>query len=136
MKAADVMTTGAATIRPDASLARAAQVMVEHQISGLPVVDAQERLVGIISEGDFLRPDRGHKPRLLELMTPNPVTITIDTRIDEIVELMHHHNVKRLPVVAMGKVVGIVSRSNLLQALLRKSQAAGGPPPPRKRRRT
>jgi CBS domain-containing protein len=156
MKAGDVMTTGAATIRPDASLARAAQVMVEHQISGLPVIDAQDKLVGIISEGDFLRPERGHKARLLdllasegslaadelatrhveELMTPNPVTITIDTRLDEIVDLMHHHNVKRLPVVALGKVVGIVSRANLLQALLRKSQSAGGPPEPRKRRRT
>lgn len=144
MKAGDVMSTGAATVRPDAVLADAVRVMVEHRISGLPVVDAQARLVGILTEGDFLRPDQGRKPRVVdilvsggtmtphdlntrrvaEFMTPNPVTITAETSLEEIVELMNRHNVKRLPVVTQGKVVGIVSRSNLLLALLRKAQAA------------
>jgi CBS domain-containing protein len=141
MKAGDVMTTGAATVRPDAPLAEAARLMVEHRISGLPVVDGQGKLVGIVSEGDFLRPDPGGKPRLLdilasggtvagdelhsrrveELMTRDPVTIAADTPVEAIVELMHRHNVKRLPVVTQGKVVGIVSRANLLLALLRKA---------------
>jgi CBS domain-containing protein len=140
MKAGDVMTTGAATVRPDAPVAEAARLMVEHRISGLPVVDGDE-LVGIVTEGDFLRPDPGGKPRLLdvlasggavaadelhsrrvaELMTRDPVTIAAETPVEEIVALMHRHNVKRLPVVTQGKVVGIVSRANLLMALLRKA---------------
>ena len=146
MKAGDVMTTGAATIRPDASLAEAAQVMVDNQISGLPVVDDQDKLIGILTEGDFLRPDQGRKPLLLqlvassgataaaelssrkvsELMTPAPVTIAVETPIEEIVELMNRHKFKRLPVVTKGKVVGIVSRANLLLALVRKAQAPAG----------
>ena len=55
MKAGDLMTTGAARIRADASLDEAVRLMVEHRISGLPVVDAQDKLVGVITEGDFLR---------------------------------------------------------------------------------
>jgi CBS domain-containing protein len=141
MKAGDVMTTGAATIRPDASLTDAARVMVEHHISGLPVVDRQERLVGIITEGDFLWPEQ--KPRLVgllaegaakvaselnsrrveDIMTRDPIAIGPETPLEQAVELMNHHNVKRLPVVAQGKVVGILSRANLMLALLRKAQA-------------
>jgi CBS domain-containing protein len=144
MNAGDVMTTGAATIRPDASLTDAARLMLEHHISGLPVIDAQDQLVGIITEGDFLRPSEGRKPRVLEilasdatmsadalnthrvddLMTRNPVTIAVDTSLEQIVGLMTRHNVKRLPVVTQRKVVGIVSRANLMHALLRKVQAA------------
>jgi CBS domain-containing protein len=143
MNAADVMTTGACTVRPDTGLAEAAQLMVEHRISGLPVVDAQDRLIGIITEGDFLRPRDGHGPRVLEflasdwkavaadlashrvedLMTRNPVAVAVDTPLDEIVDLMNRHNIKRLPVATDGKVVGIISRANLLKALVRRSQA-------------
>jgi CBS domain-containing protein len=139
MKAGDVMTTGAATVRPDAPVAEAARLMVEHRISGVPVVDTKGKLVGIVTEGDFLRADSGGKPRLLdiltrggsagelnsrrveELMTREPVTIAAETPVEEVVALMHRHNVKRLPVVTQGKVVGIVSRANLLMALLRKA---------------
>jgi CBS domain-containing protein len=144
MNAGDVMTTGAATIRPDASLTDAARLMLEHRISGLPVIDAENKLIGMITEGDFLRPSEGRKPRVLEilasgatmpadalnthrvedLMTPDPITITVDTSLEQIVRLMIRHNVKRLPVVTHGKVVGIVSRANLMHALLRKAQAA------------
>lgn len=150
MKAGDVMTTGAATVRPEASLAEAAQLMLDHRISGLPVVDGQEKLVGVITEGDFLRPDQERKRRLLEvlasggtvgadqlhsrrveeLMTRDPIAIGAETPLEEVVELMNRQKVKRLPVVAQGKVVGIVSRANLLLALLRKSQSAGGTPRP------
>jgi CBS domain-containing protein len=141
MKAGDVMTTGAATIRPDASLADAARLMVEHRISGLPVIDRQDRLIGIITEDDFLSPER--KPRLVgllaegaakvaselnarrveDIMTRDPVSVGADVPIEEAVELMTRHKVRRLPVVAQGKVVGILSRSNLMLAFLRKAQA-------------
>ncbi len=148
MKAADVMTTGAATVRPDTPLAEAARLMVEHSISGLPVVDAHDKLVGVITEGDFLRPKGGRKPRLLELlahegagaaaalashkveelMSRETVAIAVDTPVEEIVDLMNRHNVKRLPVATQGKVVGIVSRANLMLALVRKSRPVGKRP--------
>ena len=141
MKAGEVMTTGAATIRPDSTLTDAARLMVEHQISGLPVVDAQDRLVGVITENDFLWPQQ--EPRLVgllaegrarvaselnsrrvqDIMTRDPITISAETPLEEAVELMKRHGIRRLPVVANGKVVGILSRSNLLLALLRKAQA-------------
>jgi CBS domain-containing protein len=147
MKAGDLMTTGAARVRPDAPLADAVRLMVEHRISGLPVVDAHDKLVGVITEGDFLRPDEGHMShvfdilaggattaagdlrsrRVEEFMTRDPVTIAAETPLEEIVALMNRHKVKRLPVLTQGKVVGIVSRANLLLALLRRLQSDGGP---------
>jgi CBS domain-containing protein len=141
MKVADLMTNGAATVRPDASLAEAARIMVEHRISGLPVVDASGRLVGIVTEGDFLRradqdrprwisvllsdPDAHitakqlHDRRVEEAMSPEPITVDIDGSVDEVVELMERHDVKRVPVVCDGKVMGMVSRADLLRALTR-----------------
>jgi CBS domain-containing protein len=145
MKAGELMTTGAARVRPDASLADAVRLMVENRISGLPVVDASDKLVGIISEGDFLRGDGSEIPHVLgiltsgaaaaagdlrsrrvaDLMTRDPVTITAETPVEDIVALMNRHKIKRLPVVTEGKVVGIVSRANLLLALLRRFDSDG-----------
>ena len=140
MKAGDVMTMGAATVRRDATLAEAARLLIEHRISGLPVVDSDGKLVGLVTEHDFLRQHDGTRRRWLDallaepggqitarelydrcvanVMSRGPVSVHADTPVEEIVELMHRHRVKRLPVVAEGKVVGIVSRANLLEALL------------------
>jgi CBS domain-containing protein len=143
MKAHDVMTRGAITVEPEASVTRAVRLMLQNKISGLPVVDDKGQLVGMVTEGDFLR--RGElgtqrqRPRWLEfllgpgrlaaeyvqssgrkvgeIMTPEPKTITPETPLDEAVSLMERHPVKRLPVVVDGKLVGIVSRANLLHAL-------------------
>jgi CBS domain-containing protein len=145
MKAGELMTTGAATIRPESSLAEAARLMLEYRISGLPVVDAEGKLVGLISESDFLRPN--DKPYLVEalggdakraagelnarrvadLMTRDPVTIGLETPLSEIVALLSKHDIRRMPVVSQGKVVGIVSRANLLEALFRRALAGGQP---------
>jgi CBS domain-containing protein len=143
MKAHDVMTWGTITVEPDASVTRAVRLMLQNKISGLPVVDADGQLVGMVTEGDFLR--RGElgtkrqRPRWLEfllgpgrlateyvqssgqkvsqVMTPEPKTITPETPLEEVVGLMERHRIKRLPVVQDGKLVGIVSRANLLHAL-------------------
>jgi CBS domain-containing protein len=147
MKAADVMSTGAATVQSDAALADAARLMVEHRISGLPVVDGQDKLVGVITENDFLRAGSGQKPLLIEfldgpvkdaanalssrkvaeLMSKDPVTVGVDTPVQEIAALMTDRAIRRVPVVSNGKVVGIVSRANLLLALLRHSQSDADP---------
>src|SRR5215467_9456578 len=143
MKAHDVMTWGAITVKPDESVTRAVQLMLQNKISGLPVVDDEGGFVGIVTEGDFLR--RGElgtqrqRPRWLEfllgpgrlaaeyvqssgqkvgeIMTIEPWTVTPETSLDEVVRLMERHRIKRLPVVQDGKLVGIVSRANLLHAL-------------------
>jgi CBS domain-containing protein len=116
--------------------------MLQNRISGLPVVD-RGMLVGVVTEGDFLRRAetttqrkrarwieffmgpgqsaddyvRTHGRKVADVMTPTPITITEDTRLDDIVSLMERSRIKRLPVVRQGRVVGIVSRANLLHAL-------------------
>ena len=140
MKAGEVMTTGAATVRPDASLAEAARILIEHRISGLPVVNASGKLVGIVTEHDFLRKENGSRPRWLDVlltstghiaarelhdrrvedvMSRSPVSVGVETSVKELLELMQQHRVKRIPVVSNDKIVGIVSRANLLLALTR-----------------
>jgi CBS domain-containing protein len=143
MKARDVMTWGAIAVKPEDSVTRAVQLMLQNKVSGLPVVDDKGEFVGIVTEGDFLR--RGElgtqrkRPRWLEfllgpgrlaaeyvqasgqkvaqVMTPEAKTITPETPLEEVVRLMERHRVKRLPVAQDGKLVGIVSRADLLHAL-------------------
>ncbi len=143
MKARDVMTWGTISVEAKASIMHAASLMLQNKISGLPVVGADGHIVGIVTEGDFLRRrelgTQRRRPRWLEfligpgrlateyvhacgrkveeIMTPNPHTITVDTPLEEIVQLMERHRIKRLPVVDDGRLVGIVSRANLLHAL-------------------
>jgi len=117
--------------------------MLKHHISGLPVIDNHGKLVGILSEGDLLRrgeieterkrsvwldalfgpadgaADYVHSHGLtVKVMTPDPITVTENTTLDEVVRLMENRKVKRLPVLRDGKVIGIVSRANLMRALL------------------
>ena len=143
MRAHQIMTKPVITVGPEATIVEAANIMLQKHISGLPVVDSSGELVGIVSEGDFIRRSeigtqrkRGrwlrfilgpgksaadfvqeHGRRVSEVMTKDPLTITEDTAMPEIVELMERNNVKRLPVLHDGKLVGIVSRANLLQAV-------------------
>jgi CBS-domain-containing membrane protein len=117
--------------------------MLQNKISGLPVVDEEGLLVGIITEGDFLRRAetgtqhkrprwlefltgsgrlageyvRTHGRKISEIMTPDPVAIAEDTPLDKVVGLVEQHRIKRLPVVRGRAVVGIVSRANLLHGL-------------------
>jgi CBS domain-containing protein len=149
MRAGDIMTTGAATVRPGESLAEAARILVENRISGLPVVDADGRLVGIVTEHDFLRRENRERPRWLDVlltdaagqvtarelherrvedvMSRNPVSVGVETPVDDVLELMDRHVVKRVPVVIDGRVVGVISRADLLRAMMRKANRASGP---------
>ena len=143
MKAREIMSLEVVSVSPDASIVEAVRLMLQNRISGLPVVDRQGMLVGVVTEGDFLRRAetgtqrkrarwieflmgqgqsadeyvRTHGRKVADVMTPTPITITEDTRLDDIVNLMEQRAVKRLPVARQGRVVGIVSRANLLHAL-------------------
>jgi len=149
MLARDVMTRKVISVASDASVMQAAALMLKHQISGLPVIDSSGILLGIVSEGDFLRraelgtqrrrarwlefligPGRlaneyvhacGRK--VTEIMTPNPHTATETTPLTEVVEAMERHRIKRVPVVCGGRLVGIVSRADLLRAVARLERA-------------
>lgn len=150
MNVADVMTRDVITIEPDASILEAARLMLQHKISGLPVVDASKNLVGIVTEGDFLRRSetgtQRRRPRWLEfiigpgklateythesgrkvheVMTDEVYTLTEDTPLEQAVHLMERHRVKRLPVLRGGQLVGIVTRANLVRAVVRLAHEA------------
>jgi CBS domain-containing protein len=143
MRARQVMTQHVITAGADTSIVEAANTMLRHHISALPVVDAEGRLIGIVSEGDFIRraetgtaAKRGrwlaflvgtsqiaadfvhaHGRKVGEIMTPDPVTVTEDTPLDQIVQIMESKGVKRLPVMRADRLVGIVTRSDFLAAV-------------------
>src|SRR3954447_2096274 len=148
MKVADIMTHDDITVDPDSSVADAAQRMLEHRISGLPVVDGAGRVVGVISEGDLLhRAETGterrrgagaswwlrlvsgpaaeagdylkaHGRAVRDVMSQPVVSIDENATLDEVVRVLENRRIKRVPVLRDGtRLVGIVSRANLLQAL-------------------
>jgi CBS domain-containing protein len=155
MQVRDVMTRNVVSVKADDSILSAARLMLQNRISGLPVLDANGALVGVVTEGDFLR--RGElgttkrRPRWVEfllgpgklaqeyvhqsgrkvfdVMTRDPHTVSEDAMLESVVTQMERHRVKRLPVMRDGKLVGIISRANLLHALAslaRETKAASG----------
>jgi CBS domain-containing protein len=148
MNASDVMTRTLLSVRPDATVAEAIRTMLDNRISGLPVIDEAGRLVGILTEGDLLRRGetgterqrsrwleilmgpgrlageyvRTHGRKIGEVMTRDVVSVTLDTPLKEVVELMERHRIKRVPVLHGEVLVGILSRADLLRALLGRLQ--------------
>jgi CBS domain-containing protein len=143
MQVKDVMTPKVISIEASESVVRAASLMLQNHISGLPVVDKDGELVGIVTEGDFLRRSelgtQRRRPKWLEfivgpgrladeyahasgrkveeVMTADPVTVGENDSLQAVVDLMERRRIKRLPVMRAGRVVGIVSRANLMHAL-------------------
>jgi CBS domain-containing protein len=154
MRVKDVMTPNAICIGADEPVLKAARLMLQNHISGLPVLDKDGELVGIVTEGDFLRRSelgtQRQRPKWLEfiigpgrlaqeythssgrkvedIMTPEPRTIAEDETLEAVVDAMERHHVKRLPVTRSGRVVGIVSRANLMHALASLSRDTVPPP--------
>jgi CBS domain-containing protein len=146
MRAADVMTIDVITVDPDTTVQALATLLAERGISGAPVVNSDGRLVGIISEGDLLHraeigAARRHRERrrswwlddfasnlareyvkshgrtVKDIMTRDVVTITDETNLADVATLLETKRIKRVPVMRDGKIVGIVSRANLVRAL-------------------
>jgi CBS domain-containing protein len=143
MRAHQIMTKGCISVTPHTTIEAAARIMLTRRISGLPVLDDSARLVGIVSESDFLRRseigtgrkrpawlrflvgpgkaaseyvhERGR--RVEDVMTRDPITVDANAPLEEIVRLMEKNDIKRLPVMSKEGLLGIVTRSNLLQAV-------------------
>ena len=143
MKASDIMVTDVITVKPDSNVPDVAVLLLSNHISAVPVVDDAGTLVGMISEGDLLRRgeagtahERSWWLKLLmgreilaaeflkenslkvsDLMTRDVIAAEPDTPVADIATLLERHRIKRVPIIRNGKVVGIVSRANLIQAL-------------------
>ena len=150
MIVADVMNRNVIAIAPDATVEEAAKTMLARAISGLFVVDAKGELAGIVTEGDLLRRDelgtQRHRPwwlrllvspgrqaadfththgrRVTDVMTPDVIAVAASAPLDEVVEIMEKHRIKRLPVVENQRVIGVVSRSDLLRYLIGHARRA------------
>jgi CBS domain-containing protein len=153
MLAYQIMTGRVTTVQPETPIAEAADLMLAKRVSGLPVIDKTGKLVGIVSEGDFLR--RGEigterrRSGLLEffagpgklaaefvrqegrtvadIMTRDPVTIDENQPLEIIVQLMEQKGIKRLPVMRGDALIGIITRANLLQAVANLARGATRP---------
>lgn len=148
MKAADVMTRDVVTVHPDTSVKKIAETLAAHAISAVPVVDADGHLVGIVSEGDLLHRHetgteerrswwlllfagndvlaqdyvRSHAQTAKDVMTRHVLSVDATTPLGDIASLLGKVGIKRVPVLADGKLVGIVSRADLVRALVRAKQ--------------
>ena len=150
MNAKDVMTPNVITVNEQTDVATIAKLLIERHISAVPVVDKEDKLIGIVSEGDLIRrPEEGteapkswwlsflsspdeaarayaksHGQAAGDVMTRNVVTVVEDTPVGEIAALLEQNRIKRVPVVRDGRPIGIVSRANLIQALAARPAAA------------
>tara|TARA_B100000315_G_scaffold260597_1_gene323322 strand:+ start:10992 stop:11687 length:696 start_codon:yes stop_codon:yes gene_type:complete len=149
MFAKDIMTVNVITVDPDTPINEVAKLLIERRISAVPVVDGENKLVGIASEGDLVHRIRGdhqgprswwlsligdpqdepqeyirsHGKTAKDVMTKDVETISEFTSVSEIAEILEVKRIKRVPVVDDGKLVGIVSRANIIQALVAQKDA-------------
>jgi CBS domain-containing protein len=154
MKASDIMVADVITVGPDNTVQDVAEILLARRISGLPVIDPHGRLVGLVSEGDLLRRAeagteherswwlrllmgreslaaeyvREHSRKVADVMTRHIIAADPDTPVGAIAALLERNRIKRVPILDDGKVVGIVSRANLLQALAAMGDRATAQP--------
>jgi len=147
MKAKDMMTRDVITVYPDTEIVRAAKLMLDNHLNGLPVVDREGRLQGIICQSDLMVQQRKiplpsffilldspipltsqknveaeikkmAATKVAEAMTPNPVTVAPETSLEDVATLMVKHNTHTLPVLDQGLLVGIIGKEDVLRTLM------------------
>ena len=151
MNARDIMTRNVITVSPDTRVADIAQALAERHVSGVPVVD-NGKVVGIVSEGDLVRRSeigtdrrggswwlrlfrtespidfvKAHGQKARDIMTTKVLTVGEDAPVSEIADIFESKHIKRVPVVTNGKIVGIVSRANLVRAIASAGEKAVAP---------
>jgi CBS domain-containing protein len=154
MRARDIMTRNVITVSPDTRVADIAQLLAEKAVSGVPVVDGG-KLVGVVSEGDLVRRSeigtdrrtgswwlrlfrsdtpfdfvKTHGRSARDIMTSPAVTVGEDAPLSEIADIFESKRIKRVPVVSGGKLVGIISRANLVRAIASAGEKAVAPAKP------
>ncbi len=142
MQAYDVMTPEVISVHPESSVRQIARLLLHHGVSAVPVIDDNDQLVGMVSEGDLIeRPEIGghrapwwlglidcaelgaaeyvksHGKQARDVMTDHVITVAPETPVSEIAALLQENQIKRVPVVKDGGVIGIVSRADLLHAI-------------------
>jgi CBS domain-containing protein len=153
MRAHQIMTPQVITVGAETTILEAIRLMLQHHISGLPVVDDAGGLIGIVSQGDFIRraeigtrrkrgrwlsflagPDRvaadfvrEHGRKVGDIMTPKPLTVTEGTPLDEVVRIMETNGIKRLPVMRGDRMVGILTRADFLPVVANLAHAVPDP---------
>lgn len=147
MQAKDIMTTNVVSISPAVGVRHAAAVMIQNEVSGLPVVDDEGRVCGMVTEGDLLlRREIRLAPRLArsveliseidleryicsngwcvaDVMSQDVIVARTDSEVSDIAESLQAHRIKRLPIVLDGRLVGIVSRRDILRIILEAPSA-------------
>ncbi|WP_339635934.1 CBS domain-containing protein [uncultured Sneathiella sp.] len=144
MQVKDIMTTTVATVQPDTGIQEIAKLLLERRISAAPVVDANGQILGIVSEGDLMRrsetgtdrhpswwlslvasPEerainyiKSHGGHARDIMTSDLISVNEDASLEEVAKTLEKHRIKRLPVLRNGKLIGIVSRADLLRGLI------------------
>lgn len=151
MLAKEIMTSNVIKVNPDTAVDEVIRLLVDKKISGIPVVDDNDAVVGIVTEADLLvRSQKPHVPaflqilgaiiyledprelkeelrkmsaiRVADMMTTNPVTVDEDTMVDEIATIMYDKGINRVPVLKEGRLVGIISRADIIKSLAGKGQ--------------
>ena len=147
MKARDIMTTKLVTVGPETSVKDVVALLVEHKVSGIPVVDVEGKVLGMVSEGDVLRKKIAPKtPDMLsilgalvyydgtkeyqeafrkmaantakEIMTEPIISVNVEDDLGKVGSVILDHHIKRVPVLEKGKLVGVISRSDLVKMML------------------
>lgn len=144
MKAKDIMSRHVITLNPGNSVAHAAQIMIDNEVSGLPVLDNDGKLIGIVTEGDLVRRmELGHPSpadistreasedfvrsrswRVENVMTKPAITVDEEATVEDVARIFTTRKIKRVPVVRDGQLVGVVSRADLLGLIARNKPPA------------
>jgi CBS domain-containing protein len=154
MKAVDIMDVPGPSVSPQTAVLEAVQLMLDRKVSALPVIDSSNVLVGMITEGDLLRRSelgtarkrsgfsavqagttklaeefvRAHAQRIGDVMTRPPVSVSEETSITEVVDLIEKRHLHHLLVVKDGRLVGVIGRPDLLRALIRRAEPTNNRP--------
>lgn len=114
MLAKDIMTRDVITVSPTTSVKSLAKILVQNQISGAPVVDKKGKILGVVSEADIVA-KKGKEVKAI--MSKKVIEVAEDTPVEEVASIMTHHKIKRVPVMRGDRIVGIVSRSDIVGAV-------------------
>jgi CBS domain-containing protein len=121
MIAKDIMTKEIITVSPKMTVKKLALTLIKNQISGAPVAEKNGKIVGIVSEADIVA-KKGRDVKAI--MSKNVLRVAEDTSVEEIAQLMTTHSIKRVPVMLGEKVVGIISRADIVSAIARGEHVA------------